>query len=51
MQVMTGFLGGMMSGFIEPIRVGLEESVRRVTVRVFWDEPGAPSSRWRSSRT
>ncbi|HEY8923597.1 MAG TPA: hypothetical protein VIU64_04400, partial [Polyangia bacterium] len=28
--------------FIEPVRVGLEESVRRVTVRVFWQERGRP---------
>ena len=41
MSMMTGFLGGMMSTFIEPIRIGLQESVRRVTVRVFWDETGA----------
>ena len=31
-------MGGMMSSFIEPIRIGLQESVRRVTVRVIWDE-------------
>ena len=29
-----------MTTLIEPIRVGLEESVRRVTVQVFWDEVG-----------
>ncbi len=40
MAMMTGFLGGMMSTFIEPIRLGLQESVRKVTVRVFWDENG-----------
>jgi general secretion pathway protein I len=40
MSMMTGFLGGMMSTFIEPIRIGLQESVRKVTVRVFWDESG-----------
>jgi prepilin-type N-terminal cleavage/methylation domain-containing protein len=40
MKMMTGFLGGMMSTFIEPIRIGLQESVRKVTVRVFWDETG-----------
>ena len=38
--MMTGFLGGMMSAFIEPIRNGLQESVRKVTVRVIWDETG-----------
>jgi general secretion pathway protein I len=42
MSMMTGFLGGMMSSFIEPIRLGLQESVRRVTVRVAWDETGRP---------
>jgi len=40
MKMMTGLLGGMMSTFIEPIRIGLQESVRKVTVRVFWDETG-----------
>jgi general secretion pathway protein I len=38
MALMSGFLGGMMSSFIEPIRLGLQESVRRVTVHVTWDE-------------
>src|SRR6476619_6296393 len=40
MSMMTGFLGGMMSTFIEPIRIGLQESVRKVTVRVLWNETG-----------
>ena len=40
MQMMTGFLGGIMSSFIEPIKNGLQESVRKVTVRVTWDEIG-----------
>ncbi len=40
MAMMSGFLGGMMSTFIEPIRIGLQESVRKVTVRVVWDETG-----------
>jgi type II secretion system protein I len=40
--MMTGLLGGMMSSFIEPVRIGLEASVRRVTVRVIWDEVGRP---------
>jgi hypothetical protein len=31
-----------MGMFIEPIRVGLEESVRRVTLRVYWSEHGRP---------
>jgi prepilin-type N-terminal cleavage/methylation domain-containing protein len=43
MAMMSGFLGGMMSTFVEPIRIGLQESVRRVTVRVFWDENGRPN--------
>ena len=40
LMAMAGMMGGLMSTLIEPIRVGLEESVRRVTVRVLWDEPG-----------
>jgi prepilin-type N-terminal cleavage/methylation domain-containing protein len=42
MQALTGMVGGLMGAFIEPVRVGLEESVRRVTLRVFWDERGRP---------
>jgi hypothetical protein len=30
----------MMSSFIDPVRLGLQESVRKVTVRVLWDEHG-----------
>jgi general secretion pathway protein I len=40
MSMLTGFMGGMMSSFIDPVRLGLQESVRKVTVRVFWDEHG-----------
>ena len=40
MSALTGMMGGLMSGFMDPIRLGLEESVRRVTVRVSWDEVG-----------
>jgi general secretion pathway protein I len=40
MMAMTGMLGGFMSTLIEPVRVGLQESVRRVTVKVRWDELG-----------
>jgi len=40
MSMLTGFMGGMMSGFIDPIRIGLQESVRKVSVRVLWDEHG-----------
>jgi general secretion pathway protein I len=43
MSLISGFLGGMMSSFIEPIRLGLQESVRRVTVHVSWDEWGRPN--------
>jgi general secretion pathway protein I len=42
MASMAGLMGGFMGMLIEPIRVGIEESVRRVTVQVFWDEPGRP---------
>jgi general secretion pathway protein I len=42
MSMLTGFMGSMMSSFIDPIRIGLEESVRKVTVRVLWDEPARP---------
>ena len=42
MQALTGMIGGLMGMFVEPVRVGLEESVRRVTVRVFWQERGRP---------
>jgi general secretion pathway protein I len=40
MSMLTGFMGGMMSSFVDPIRLGLQESVRKVTVRVLWDEHG-----------
>jgi prepilin-type N-terminal cleavage/methylation domain-containing protein len=43
MGMISGFLGGMMSSFIEPIRLGLQESVRRVTVHVVWDETARPN--------
>jgi general secretion pathway protein I len=42
MSLLSGFIGGMMGSFIEPIRNGLQESVRRVTVHVIWDESGRP---------
>jgi general secretion pathway protein I len=42
LSAMAGFMGGFMSTLIEPVRVGLEESVRRVSVRVSWDEAGRP---------
>jgi prepilin-type N-terminal cleavage/methylation domain-containing protein len=40
MSALTGMMGGFMSALVEPIRMGLEESVRRVTVRVMWFEAG-----------
>jgi len=40
MQALTGMMGGLMSTFMEPIRVGLEESVRRVTLTITWNEIG-----------
>jgi prepilin-type N-terminal cleavage/methylation domain-containing protein len=40
MSMVSGFMGGMMSSFIDPVRLGLPESVRKVTVRVLWDEHG-----------
>ena len=42
MDLLAGFMGSFMTTLMEPIRVGLEESVRRVTVRVKWKEPGRP---------
>jgi general secretion pathway protein I len=40
MQALTGMMGGLMSTFMEPIRIGLEESVRRVTLTITWNEIG-----------
>jgi general secretion pathway protein I len=42
MEVLSGFMGSFMTTLMEPIRLGLEESVRRVTVKVIWKEPGRP---------
>jgi hypothetical protein len=42
MEVLTGFMGSFMTTLMEPIRIGLEESVRRLTVKVKWNEPGLP---------
>jgi prepilin-type N-terminal cleavage/methylation domain-containing protein len=42
MEVLTGFMGSFMTTLMEPIRVALEESVRRVTVKIKWNEPGRP---------
>ncbi len=38
MSMLTGMMGGMLSTFIEPIRNGLEQSVRKITLRVLWTE-------------
>ena len=40
LQFMAGFMGGFMSTLMDPIRIGLEESVRRLSVRVYWNEYG-----------
>jgi general secretion pathway protein I len=40
MAAMAGMMGGFMSSLIEPVRIGLQESVRRVTVKVKWEEIG-----------
>jgi general secretion pathway protein I len=42
MSALTGMVGGLMGIFFEPIRVGLEESIRRVTLTIFWTERGRP---------
>jgi len=42
MQALTGMVGGLMGMFVEPVRIGLQESVRRITVRVFWNERRRP---------
>ncbi len=42
MEMLSGFMGGFMSTLMDPIRLGLQESVRKLTVRVMWDEPGRP---------
>ena len=40
MEMLSGFMGGFMSTLMDPIRLGLQESVRKLTVRVKWNEPG-----------
>jgi prepilin-type N-terminal cleavage/methylation domain-containing protein len=42
MDMLSGFMGGFMSTLMDPIRLGLQESVRKLTVRVKWDEAGKP---------
>ena len=34
--------GGMLGGMLGPVKDMLEQGIRRVTVRVLWDEPGRP---------
>lgn len=38
----SGNLGGSMSNFLGPVKDMLEQGIRRVTVRIQWDEPGLP---------
>jgi len=40
MDLLAGFMGSFMTTLMDPIRIGLEESVRRVVVKVKWNEPG-----------
>ncbi|MBN2576734.1 MAG: type II secretion system protein [Deltaproteobacteria bacterium] len=42
MEILSGFMGGFMATLMDPIRLGLQESVRKLTVRVMWDEAGKP---------
>jgi hypothetical protein len=42
MDMLAGFMGSFMTTLMDPIRIGLEESVRRVVVKVKWNEPGRP---------
>jgi hypothetical protein len=42
MDVLSGFMGSFMTTLMEPIRLALEASIRRVTVKVTWKEPGRP---------
>ena len=42
MEMLSGFMGGFMATLMDPIRLGLQESVRKFTVRVQWNEAGKP---------
>jgi prepilin-type N-terminal cleavage/methylation domain-containing protein len=42
MEMLSGFMGSFMSTLMDPIRLGLQESVRKLTVRVKWNEAGKP---------
>jgi len=43
MDQLQGMMGGLVGAFLEPIRLGLEGSIRRVTLTVEWDEYGRPN--------
>lgn len=40
MEMLSGFMGGFMATLMDPIRLGLQESVRKITVKVKWNEAG-----------
>jgi prepilin-type N-terminal cleavage/methylation domain-containing protein len=40
MEMLSGFMGGFMATLMDPIRLGLQESVRKLTVKVKWNEAG-----------
>jgi prepilin-type N-terminal cleavage/methylation domain-containing protein len=40
MEMLSGFMGGFMATLMDPIRLGLQESVRKLTVLVKWNEAG-----------
>jgi prepilin-type N-terminal cleavage/methylation domain-containing protein len=42
LEALSGFMGGFMSMLMEPIRLGLQESIRKLTVKVKWNEAGKP---------
>jgi len=42
MEMLSGFMGGFMATLMDPIRLGLQESVRKLTVRIKWNEAGKP---------
>ncbi len=42
LEMLSGFMGGFMSTLMDPFRLGLQESVRKLTVQVKWNEAGKP---------
>jgi prepilin-type N-terminal cleavage/methylation domain-containing protein len=42
MEMLSGMMGGFMASLMDPIRLGLQESVRKLTVRIKWTEAGKP---------